>query len=118
MGCDASWDRLLSWLAVHQIYPTMCRVTHMEYKLVMLIMTSIKNDITKLNKMMKKDRCKNYATKPNKMMKKVGCKKWMDKDKCAVNSSLPTTVPSMVLTSSNEIVAVDSTKNNAKSVLE
>ena len=37
MGWDASWDRLLSWLAVYQISPTMCRVTHMEYKLIMLI---------------------------------------------------------------------------------
>ena len=55
MGWDASWDRLLSWLAVHQISPTMCCVTHMEYRLIMLIMTSAKNDATKPNKMMKKD---------------------------------------------------------------
>ena len=71
MGWDASWDRLLSWLAVHQISPTMCRVTHMEYKLIMMIMTSTKNDVTKPNKMMKKERCKNDVTKPNKMTKDV-----------------------------------------------
>ena len=67
MGWDASWDRLLSWLAVHQISPTMCSVTHMEYKLIMLIITSTKND----------------ATKPNMMMKKDRCKKRKYKDKCA-----------------------------------
>ena len=57
MGWDASWDRLLSWLAVHQISPTMCCVTHMEYRLIMPIMTSAKNDATKPHKKMKKERC-------------------------------------------------------------
>ena len=71
MGWDASWDRLLSWLAVHQISPTMCSVTHTEYKLIMMIMTSTKNDVSKPNKMMKKERCKNDVTKPNKMTKDV-----------------------------------------------
>ena len=36
----------------------------------------------------------------------------------SVVSSLPTTVSTMVVTSSGVIVAVDNTKNNAKSVLE
>ena len=54
MCCDASQDRLLSWLAVLQFSPTMCCVTHMKDRLIMLIMTSAKNDAPMPNKKMKK----------------------------------------------------------------
>ena len=48
----------MSWLAVLQFSPTMCCVTHMKDRLIMLIMTSTKNDAPMPNKKMKEDRCK------------------------------------------------------------